>query len=171
MFPGSGGAVEAVWFSGEITPDDWSVDEPFFVLVCHRGKLLLEQEIDARGLIVRSRLTRHASDLVDPQEWGFLLSVQATPNDPVPRLVYADWLDERGDPRGQTLRQEVERASSQGFGPRNTEGRDGQAIPAQDVDPQDRVWFWKRLAGIPELTPEDAHIQQLLARLGLFRPR
>ena len=38
---------------------------------------------------------------------GFLRDIIANPNDPVPRLIYADWLDEHGDIRGEFLRLEV----------------------------------------------------------------
>jgi uncharacterized protein (TIGR02996 family) len=38
----------------------------------------------------------------------FLAAVLADPGDPGPRLVYADWLDEGGDPRGAWLRLAVE---------------------------------------------------------------
>ncbi len=38
---------------------------------------------------------------------GFIRAVQATPGDDLPRLVYADWLDERNDPRGTFLRLDV----------------------------------------------------------------
>ena len=34
----------------------------------------------------------------------FLNAIEANPCDPTPRLIYADWLDERGDPRGELLR-------------------------------------------------------------------
>jgi uncharacterized protein (TIGR02996 family) len=39
---------------------------------------------------------------------GFLHDIIAHPDDPVPRLVYADWLDERDDPRGEFLRLELQ---------------------------------------------------------------
>jgi uncharacterized protein (TIGR02996 family) len=39
-------------------------------------------------------------------EAGFLQAIQENPNDPAPRLVYADWLEERGDVRGEFLRLE-----------------------------------------------------------------
>ena len=39
---------------------------------------------------------------------GFLQDIVAHPNDPVPRLIYADWLDEHDDPRGEFLRLEVQ---------------------------------------------------------------
>src|SRR5262245_49792748 len=39
---------------------------------------------------------------------GFLQDIVAHPNDPVPRLIYADWLDEQDDVRGEFLRLEVQ---------------------------------------------------------------
>jgi uncharacterized protein (TIGR02996 family) len=38
---------------------------------------------------------------------AFIRAIVAAPGDGAPRLVYADWLDERGDPRGAYLRAEV----------------------------------------------------------------
>jgi len=40
----------------------------------------------------------------------FIEAVAAEPDDDGPRLVYADWLDERGDPRGRFVRTQVELA-------------------------------------------------------------
>ena len=37
---------------------------------------------------------------------AFLAAIRANPGDEAPRLVYADWLEERGDPRGEYLRLE-----------------------------------------------------------------
>lgn len=42
-------------------------------------------------------------------EEAFLRAIAAAPDDDLPRLVYADWLDERGDPRAEYLRLEVQR--------------------------------------------------------------
>ena len=41
---------------------------------------------------------------------AFLAAIRADPTDDLARLVYADWLDERGDPRGAYLRAECEPA-------------------------------------------------------------
>jgi uncharacterized protein (TIGR02996 family) len=41
---------------------------------------------------------------------AFLAKIIAEPADDLPRLVYADWLDERGDPRGEFIRVQVELA-------------------------------------------------------------
>jgi uncharacterized protein (TIGR02996 family) len=42
---------------------------------------------------------------------GFLRAILDEPDDDVHRLVYADWLDERGDPRGEFIRAQVEAAA------------------------------------------------------------
>ena len=39
---------------------------------------------------------------------GFLAAIRQDPDDDTPRLVYADWLEERGDPRAEFLRVECE---------------------------------------------------------------
>src|SRR5579884_708793 len=36
-----------------------------------------------------------------PEEEAFLQAITANPDDETPRLVYADWLEERGDPLGE----------------------------------------------------------------------
>jgi uncharacterized protein (TIGR02996 family) len=42
---------------------------------------------------------------------GFLRAILTDPDDPTHRLVYADWLEERGDPRGEFLRLELQIAA------------------------------------------------------------
>jgi uncharacterized protein (TIGR02996 family) len=51
---------------------------------------------------------------------GFLRAIVENPGDGGPRLVYADWLEERGDPRGEflQLRAELERFPSRARGKR-----------------------------------------------------
>jgi uncharacterized protein (TIGR02996 family) len=44
------------------------------------------------------------------EEDAFIKAVIAHPEDDAPRLIYADWLEERGDPRGEYLRLRVEMA-------------------------------------------------------------
>jgi len=41
-----------------------------------------------------------------PLEQAFLAAIQSNPDDDAPRLIYADWLEERGDPRAAFLRAE-----------------------------------------------------------------
>lgn len=38
------------------------------------------------------------------EEEFFLKAIRESPEDPLPQLVYADWLDERGDGRGEIVR-------------------------------------------------------------------
>jgi uncharacterized protein (TIGR02996 family) len=49
-----------------------------------------------------------------PEESAFIEAILASPADEACRLVYADWLEERGDPRGGYLRAEVEQFRTQG---------------------------------------------------------
>src|SRR5260370_279371 len=44
-------------------------------------------------------------------ESAFLEAIAKTPDDDALRLVYADWLEERGDPRAEYLRLEVQLAN------------------------------------------------------------
>jgi uncharacterized protein (TIGR02996 family) len=46
------------------------------------------------------------------EENAFLESIRSNPRDRLPRLVYADWLDERGDERAEFLRLQCSLVSS-----------------------------------------------------------
>jgi uncharacterized protein (TIGR02996 family) len=48
---------------------------------------------------------------------GLLAACRADPDDDAVRLVLADWLEEQGDPRGELVRIQVERARVQGLAP------------------------------------------------------
>src|SRR5687768_8236847 len=41
---------------------------------------------------------------------GFIRAIIESPDDDGIRLIFADWLEERGDPRGEFIRLQVERA-------------------------------------------------------------
>lgn len=47
--------------------------------------------------------------MTDDPETALLAAVQADPDDANARDIYADWLEQRGDPRGEYLRLEVQR--------------------------------------------------------------
>lgn len=49
--------------------------------------------------------------LISTDELGFLGKILESPDDDAPRLVFADWLDERGDPRGEFIQVQVELAN------------------------------------------------------------
>ncbi|MBN9120135.1 MAG: TIGR02996 domain-containing protein [Planctomycetes bacterium] len=46
-----------------------------------------------------------------PEEQAFLSAIMANPDDQTTKLVYADWLDERADPRAEILRLRVQIAT------------------------------------------------------------
>jgi uncharacterized protein (TIGR02996 family) len=46
-----------------------------------------------------------------PDEQTFLDEITASPDDDIPRLIYADWLEENGDPRGEFIRVQCELAT------------------------------------------------------------
>lgn len=46
-----------------------------------------------------------------PMNNAFLAEIRAHPDDDEPRLIYADWLEEQGDPRGEFIRLSCERAN------------------------------------------------------------
>lgn len=52
---------------------------------------------------------------------AFIAAIRAAPGDDAARLVYADWLEERGDPRADYLRAEVALATSEMTDPRHGE--------------------------------------------------
>ncbi|HEY1551044.1 MAG TPA: TIGR02996 domain-containing protein [Kofleriaceae bacterium] len=44
-------------------------------------------------------------------EWDLQAAIIASPDDDTPRSVYADWLLERGDPRGEFIALQLEHAA------------------------------------------------------------
>src|SRR4051812_7121155 len=53
------------------------------------------------------------------EDEAFIRAIVDGPGDDTPRLVYADWLDDRDDPRGAYLRAELEWANAPRRGPRS----------------------------------------------------
>lgn len=58
-----------------------------------------------------------------PDERAFLATIAAEPEDDTVRLVYADWLEERGDPRGEFVRVQCRLARSDESDPHSEELR------------------------------------------------
>ncbi|HKB04413.1 MAG TPA: TIGR02996 domain-containing protein [Gemmataceae bacterium] len=87
--PRGGGAAYAGWL------DLWVSD----------GRLVLAEEFRAPGdQRTAWRFTEHLEGIYGAEEGAFLRAIYADPADAAPRLVYADWLDERNDPRGEAIR-------------------------------------------------------------------
>lgn len=58
-----------------------------------------------------------AKHVFSNDELAFLAAIQAEPRDDTPRLAYADWLEERGDPLGEFIRLQCEAARQSGDTP------------------------------------------------------
>src|ERR1041385_7859530 len=56
-----------------------------------------------------------------PEVIAFLRDIKDDPDDDTPRLILADWLEDRYDPRGQFVRLQVEAALSPEHDPRREE--------------------------------------------------
>src|SRR5688572_23204038 len=68
---------------------------------------------------------------------AFIRAIVDAPGDDAPRLVYADWLDERGDPRGAHLRAERDVL---GFPHDSRRSKDGRGHLQQMAVALDPVW-------------------------------
>lgn len=78
---------------------------------------------------------------------AFVAAVTESPDDMVLRLVYADWLDERDDPRGRFLRLDVEIRQRGESDPEYAALRQQLADVSAVVDPQwQRAMGWVRVA-------------------------
>lgn len=143
MFAGHRGPVEAYWYSGEIASDDrGSPDVLPFVLVIYRGKLLVEQELTCEGKVSKSRVSEYARPWASPNEWAFFAAIHASYHDSAPRLIYADWLEERGDARAALLRGAVNERRGRDFA---LDYPQEEWLLSGFVDPDDKQWYWRRL--------------------------
>ncbi len=71
------------------------------------------------------------------EEAAFLRLLAAAPADDAPRLIYADWLDDRGDPRGLLIRTQCALARLPADDPRRV---DLEAVEAQLLDAHAAAW-------------------------------
>src|SRR5437764_549926 len=51
-----------------------------------------------RGIVVSARIAHHPARLAMSDRLGLLQAILEAPDDDAPRLVYADWLEDHGDP-------------------------------------------------------------------------
>jgi uncharacterized protein (TIGR02996 family) len=69
------------------------------------GRMVIVEEVDGKtGRRIGGDLTSQLEDVFGPEESSFLRAAFADPDDAAPRLVYADWLDDRNDPRAGVVR-------------------------------------------------------------------
>src|SRR5262245_23639561 len=71
----------------------------------------------------------------DPQAQSFLEDIRANPDDDTPRLVFADWLMERDNPRGEFIRVQCELAKLDDEDPRRPalEARERELLDAHEA--------------------------------------
>jgi uncharacterized protein (TIGR02996 family) len=127
VFPRRKPPIKADWYSGDLRIPRGeqlqyihmgfaSTYEQDVILAIHRGKVVLSevyQNTVNPGFWQHDR-TRLSSDLVSrpvgmfsDEEWAFVLAVRAERPNPTNWLVYADWLTDQGDARGDYLRLRV----------------------------------------------------------------
>jgi uncharacterized protein (TIGR02996 family) len=115
VFPDATGPVPATWVrqSLQIAEGERRYDPIGYVstytretrLAVSQGRLVMVEEIDVRSKrVIESGLTPHLEEHFGAEESAFLRAVRTALNDVAPRLVYADWLDERNDARGELIR-------------------------------------------------------------------
>ncbi len=158
VFP-SGGPVRATWVSQPLwTPD---LEQRLFSLLGNgttyaresylsvwHGQVVMVEDVDGKtNRRVGGELTPHLERLFGPEEASFLRVAFADPDDAAPRLIYADWLDERHDPRAAVVRL-AERLCR--LDP-ETAARERSAHRAQ-LRPGLDHWLWARLLGYDRLT-------------------
>jgi uncharacterized protein (TIGR02996 family) len=81
------------------------------------------------------------------EDKAFLRAILDNPTDTTARLVYADWLDDRSDPRGTYLRVEADlRAQNDSNGERAVALREWLASLKRDIDP-----FWLACFDRPDI--------------------
>jgi uncharacterized protein (TIGR02996 family) len=78
----------------------------------------LPQEGYGHGYNSKRAANVPAEGIAVTQDEAFLQSIREDPDDDGLRLIYADWLEERGDPRGEFIRVQVELARTPPSDPR-----------------------------------------------------
>jgi uncharacterized protein (TIGR02996 family) len=116
-----------------------------------RGNVVMIEETDGRtGRRIGGELTPHLESVFGSEESAFLRAAFADPDDAAPRLIYADWLDERHDPRATVIRlaERLRRADGEAYEPHVN----------RDVHRGQDHWLWVRVLGYHELATELARI-------------
>jgi uncharacterized protein (TIGR02996 family) len=112
------------------------------------GRLVMVEEVDGKtGRRIGGDLTAGLEAMFGPEEAAFLRAAFADGDDEAPRLVYADWLEERHDPRAAVVRA-AERLRRAGPDATSAERSRLQSL----VRHGDGDWLWRRLLGYDRLS-------------------
>jgi uncharacterized protein (TIGR02996 family) len=86
------------------------------------------------------------------QDDAFLWAIVANPEDRTTRLVYADWLEERGDPRGEFLRLEAALASMPIDDEKAAAGRQHLLELRERISPSwlAQIWSCRSISSAPD---------------------
>lgn len=115
-----------------------------------RGRLVMVEEVDGKtSRRIGGELTASLEAVFGPDEGAFLRAAFADGDDEAPRLVYADWLDERQDPRAAVVRA-AEQLRRLGPDAASTE----RSRLQERVRQGDGDWLWRRLLGYDRLSTE-----------------
>jgi uncharacterized protein (TIGR02996 family) len=90
------------------------------------------------------------------EEEGFLQSIQAHPGDAALRLVYADWLEERGDVRGEFIRVQEEMNALPAHSDRHAELKPRRNELREQID---AAWR-EKLGYVPRHRPLFTHLPE-----------
>jgi uncharacterized protein (TIGR02996 family) len=74
-----------------------------------------------------------------PGEYGFISAIVSDLRDDAPKLIYADWLEERGDPCAAFVREFVTAVRSLNYRPKLPASRSYPTVHGQDRERHDRV--------------------------------
>ncbi len=96
-------------------------------------------------------------------EESFLQSIWANPADDTKRLVYADWLEERGDPRCEYIRPRLE--LRKGLAPANSHERLNALVPTIEDEWRRRVFCVPKLS-IKQFRRVNKPITDLISKWG-----
>ena len=114
------------------------------------GRLVMVEEMNGTsGRRDGGELTTYLEKLYGPDEAAFLRAAFANPDDAAPRLVYADWLDERNDRRGAIVRAAERLLRPNLEAPAGDRPAGLKAVPNASAD-----WLWQRLLGYHRLATE-----------------
>jgi uncharacterized protein (TIGR02996 family) len=113
-------------------------DRELFLAVSHGYLIAVHDVRNDDPPVVTRELTPRLEE-VYPEEAALVRALHADWTDRLPRLVYADWLDERNDPRADLLRVDVALA----------EAPDDATLAARrrEVLTTVKDWFWMKLVG------------------------
>jgi uncharacterized protein (TIGR02996 family) len=120
VFPGHESGIQANWVTDRLrVPRGECIDyvhagyastyERDLWLAVNAGRLVFAEEVDNRTLAqVSAEVTPQLEALYGAEEAAFIRAIRTNPAERTARLAYADWLEERDDPRGGLIRRDAE---------------------------------------------------------------